>query len=269
MKTITLSANSAHNLLKKYGSPERAKLAQRFFKTGPGQYGEGDVFIGVSVPIIRKISKLIVSDNSSLNLNAKNIMLNKNKLTNEHVPRFINFRPTVRSLLHSKYHENRLLALLILVEIFKNQNDLNCKKEIYLFYIKNIKQINNWDLVDTSAYNLVGNYLLMIKNKSVLFNLIKSTHHWSRRVAIISTLAFIRQGHTKLTFQLARIALNDKEDLMHKASGWMLREAGKKNPIGLLKFIEANGLKMPRTMLRYSIEKMSTSERKRILNVTK
>jgi 3-methyladenine DNA glycosylase AlkD len=269
MKAKINYARKAHEILLKYGSAQRAKDAQRFFKTGPGQYGEGDVFMGVSVPIIRKISKIIVSGNSSLNLQVKNIKQNNNKPQYKHAPKFSSFKPTIKTLLYSKYHEERLLALLILVEIFKRQNDLNCKKEIYEFYIKNIKHINNWDLVDTSAYNIVGNYLLLIKNKSVLFSLIQSTHHWSRRVAIISTLAFIRQGQTKLTFQLARRSLTDKEDLMHKACGWMLREAGKKNLMILRKFIEINGSKMPRTMLRYSIEKMSAPERKSIMKATK
>ncbi len=211
--------------IQKHANPDRAKLLQRFFKTGKDQYGEGDVFLGLTVPEVRTIAK-------KYQLPLKNI----------------------QTLLKSKIHEHRLVALLILVNRYKRDT------ETFNFYIKNTKYVNNWDLVDLSCHKIVGDYLLD-KNRSVLYRLVKGML-WERRIAIVSTYAFIRNNDLNDTFKIAELLLNDKHDLMHKAAGWMLREAGKKNRTRLEKFLEKHRKAMPRTMLRYSIEKLPEAKRK-------
>lgn len=223
--------------LRKLATPEKAKASAWFFKTGPGQYGEGDVFIGVTVPENRNVARKFL--NSS--------------------------QKDLSTLLKSKIHEDRLLALMILCEQYTKLKLVPERKKLVQFYLKSRAGINNWDLVDTAAYKIVGDYCALIDDDKILRKLAKSKRHWDKRIAMVSTLAYIRQGKTQLAFDFAKLFLEEKEDLMHKAAGWMLREAGKKDLPGLKKFITDNGRKMPRTMLRYSIEKFTESERKKIL----
>lgn len=215
---------------------DRAKILQRFFKTGKGEYGEGDIFLGITVPKTREIAKkhnsLLLSD--------------------------------IESLLSSKIHEERLCSLLILVENFKKADD-KTKQKIFDFYLKNTKKINNWDLVDLSADKIIGAYI-SDKDKSIIYSLAKSSNLWERRIAIISTFHFIKNNKFQETMKLAEILLNDKHDLIHKAVGWMLREIGKRSIETLEDFLNKNCKKMPRTMLRYAIEKFPSEKRLKYLN---
>ena len=215
--------------LKKVADEEKAKILQGFFKTGPGQYGEGDVFLGVSVPNIRKVAKGAVE---RLSLN------------------------DVKKLLSSKVHEKRLVALLILIEKYKKDKDV-----VYDFYLENVKCVNNWDLVDLSAPNIVGDYLLERKDRKILYRLAKSDNLWEKRIAIVSTFAFIRDGQFSDTLKISKILLKDKHDLIHKAVGWMLREVGKRDEKLLKKFLRDNYSGIPRTTLRYAIERFEEGER--------
>jgi 3-methyladenine DNA glycosylase AlkD len=227
--------------LRKFASSSRAKAAKRFFKTGPGEYGEGDVFIGASVPETRSVAK------KHLDSNLDEIAL----------------------ILQSAVHEDRLLALLILVGRYQSAKSDSAKDQIAKFYLRQREFINNWDLVDTSAYKIIGQHCLLRNDSAPLDRLIKSSRHWDRRIAMVGSFAFIRLGQLDLTYKFASKILDDSEDLMHKAGGWMLREAGKKDQKLLRHFIKRNGKHMPRTMLRYAIEKFSTSERQQILTATK
>ena len=213
--------------------PVKAKLLSRYSKTGKGQYGEGDRFIGITVPKIRKIAHLFVDANL----------------------------PDIQELLKSKIHEYRLTALEILVAKYEKTKDEKLKEKIYKFYLRNTKHINNWDLVDLSCSYIVGDYLLD-KDRKVLYKLAKSKNLWERRIAIISTQAFIRIEQHKDTFALATMLLNDKHDLIHKAVGWMLREVGKRvSKEKEMKFLDKYAKNMPRTMLSYAIEHFSKKER--------
>jgi 3-methyladenine DNA glycosylase AlkD len=218
--------------LKKIGNKEKAKHLSYFFKTGKGEYGEGDKFIGATVPEQRKIAKKYAD---------------------------INFND-LQKILNSEFHECRLTALLILVERYKED-----KEKVFNFYIKNFRNINNWDLVDLSCPKIVGDYLFD-KDRELLFGLVKSENMWERRVAIVSTYYFIKQNDLDDTFKIAKLLLNDKQDLMHKATGWMLREAGKKDKERLVVFIENNYYNIPRTALRYAIERFEENKRKYFLN---
>lgn len=220
--------------LRKIANPEKAKILQRFFKTGKGDYGEGDLFLGVTVPESRKIA------------------IEFKALSLEEISR----------LLKSKIHEERLIALLILVYNF--QRDEKKRDEIYSFYIKNKININNWDLVDLSADKIVGAHLFK-KDKSILYELAVSENFWDRRIAIISTFYFIKNNKFDDTLKIAKILLNDKHDLIQKAVGWMLREIGKRDIKKLEKYLKENYKFMPRTMLRYSIEKFDEAKRKKYL----
>ena len=211
----------------------KAEILQRFFKTGKGEYGENDVFLGVSVPEQRKIAK------------------------DFHYLSLIN----LEKLLKSKIHEYRLTALIILVEKYKKTNQ---KKQIFDFYLKNLKRINNWDLVDLSAPQIIGDYLLD-KKRDILYRLARSNNLWSRRIAIVSCLQLIRNNQFKEVFSLSQVLLKDNHDLIHKATGWMLREAGKRSPEKLEWFLKKHKNEMPRTMLRYSIEKLPEKQRKEYL----
>jgi 3-methyladenine DNA glycosylase AlkD len=222
--------------LQKNADLERAVGSQRYFKTGKDEYGEGDIFLGLSTPVlmgvIKKYYDLTLDD--------------------------------LQKLLNSKIHEYRSAALVILCKQFKRageQESGRVKERIYNFYLKNTKNINNWDLVDISCPTVIGGYLLD-KDRSILYKLSVSDLLWERRISIISTLTFIRQNQFDDTLKIAEILLNDKEDLIHKAVGWMLREVGKKD-IGVLEeFLLKYGTKMPRTMLRYAIEKFPEEKRK-------
>lgn len=219
-----------------YTNEEKGKFFQKFFKTGKGQYAEGDLFLGISVPTIRSIAKKYV-DKSSIK--------------------------EAESLLNSKFHEERLLSLIILVYKFEKAEKKE-KEEIFNFYIKNTSKINNWDLVDVSAANIVGRHILD-KDVSIIYSLAKSKNLWEKRIAIVSTYAFIKSGELEHTFKISETLMNDKHDLIHKAVGWMLREAGKKNQKALENFLKKHYKSMPRTALRYAIERFPQERRKQYL----
>lgn len=207
----------------------------KFYKTGIGQYAEHDKFIGVCVPALRKLA-----------IQFKDLLL-----------------PSLKELLSSPFNEERLLALLILVGQYE-RGDADTKLAIYLFYLENISNINNWNLVDASAHLIIGAYLYN-KDKSPLVTLARSEVMWERRIAIVATWYFIRKHSLECTLQLAEILLNDKEDLIHKAVGWMLRELGKRDTGLLVSFLDKHSNIMPRTMLRYAIEKFPEAERKHFM----
>ena len=222
--------------LKRLANPEKAKILSRFFKTGKGQYGEGDVFLGITVPEQRKIAKQY----SGLALGQ------------------------ARTLLTSRIHEHRLTALLILVLKYQKADD-ESKKAIIDFYLNNIKHINNWDLVDLSADKILGAYLID-KDKSLLYGISKSENLWERRISIIATFHFIKKDKFKDTLKIAEYLLHDREDLIHKAVGWMLREIGKRDLAAEEGFLKKYYKTMPRTMLRYAIEKFDEKKRTFYLN---
>jgi 3-methyladenine DNA glycosylase AlkD len=221
--------------LQSIGTPEKAIHLQRFFKTGTGQYGEGDVFIGVVVPHIRSIAK-----------------------SNLRIP-----MAEIYKLLMSKYHEARLCALVILTERFKKGYGEE-RKEIHDFYMKNTSHINNWDLVDLTCPTVVGEYLTD-KNRDILYELVDRNGLWEQRISIVSTFAFIRKGDFFDTLELSKKLLNHPHDLIHKAVGWMLRETGKRDRNILTGFLENYAAKMPRTALRYAIEHYPEPERQYFL----
>jgi len=216
--------------LKKLANPKQAALLQRFFKTGKGEYGEGDIFLGIKVPEQRKIA-------NKYDLDLKEI----------------------QGLLNSKIHEHRLTSLFILIKKYNKSNE-NERKKIFEFYLRNTKNINNWDLIDLSAPKIVGNYLLD-KDRSVLYKLAKSNSLWEKRISILATAAFIVNDEYKDTLRIAEILLNDKHDLIHKGVGWMLREVGKRDQKIEEEFLKKYYKKMPRTMLRYAIEKFEENKR--------
>lgn len=222
--------------LSKLAVKEKIPIYQNFFKTGIGEYGEGDIFLGVSVPNTRIIAKKY----------SKQISLQQTE-----------------QLILDKVHEVRLLGLLILVDKYEKSNE-ETKKEIAEFYIKNTKKINNWDLVDLTAPKILGNYLLK-KDRKIIYTLAKSQNLWDKRISIISTFAFIKSNQFEDTFKISEILLSDKHDLIHKAVGWMLREVGKKNILEEEKFLKKHYKYMPRTMLRYAIEKFEEEKRKKYL----
>ena len=219
--------------IKDSSDKKQSEILQRFFKTGPGEYGEGDVFLGIKVPVLRKIAK------ENIDVKLDEIVL----------------------LLNSAFHEERLVALFIMVQKYLKAGQEE-KEKIFNTYIKNIKKINNWDLVDLSAPLIVGAYLFD-KDKTILFNYAKSKNLWKKRIAILSSFYFIKHGMFDVTLRLSKILLNDTHDLIHKAAGWMLREIGKRDLRTEEDFLIKHYINMPRTMLRYAIEKFP--ERKRQL----
>ena len=221
--------------LKHLRNKEKTKIHQRFFKTGPGEYGEGDVFIGVTVPELRKLAKEHKTANPS----------------------------EIKKLLCSQIHEERLLSLFLLIYRY-SRGDGSEKKRIYELYLKNTKFINNWDLVDSSAGHIVGAFLFD-KSKKPLYGLVKSENLWERRISIISTFYFIKHNQFSDTLKIAKILLSDTGDLIHKAVGWMLREVGKRDMSVEENFLKKHYKNMPRTMLRYAIEKFPESKRLRYL----
>lgn len=205
---------------------EKGKFLSGFFKTGKGQYGEGDIFWGLTVPISRSIA-----------LKYKKATLSD-----------------IRVLLKDKVHEVRLVGILILVWKYEHASTKE-QKEIVVFYLKNIKYINNWDLVDLSAPRILGEYLFTNGDKNILLKLAKSKNLWEQRISIISTFSFIKHGDFDWTLKISKMLFSHEHDLIHKAVGWMLREVGKKNEKLLRKFLDINLRKIPRTTLRYSIER--------------
>ncbi len=224
VKKITLQLLSLSN-------SKIADHSQRFFKTGVGEYGEGDKFLGIRVPVIRKQVK-------------------------KHLK--ISLQDAIE-LLQSEYHEIRLFAVILLTEQFQRAQQEG-KERIYSAYLENTAKVNNWDLVDASSHKIVGAYLYT-KDRSTLFMLARSESLWERRIAIISTYHFIQRDQFEDTLEISKILLNDDEDLIHKAVGWMLREMGKKTKSKLHEFLALNYKAMPRTMLRYAIEKLPKNER--------
>ena len=237
MTTVNAIIQQMHSL----ASEERAEITRRFFKTGAGSYSEGDQFIGIRVPELRDLAK-------------KHITLS---LTD------------VQTLLDSPIHEQRHLALLIWTLQYQRKSTTpSMREEIYQAYIQSWKHINNWDLVDTTTPHIMGEHL-HTRNRDILFEWSKDNNLWKRRMSIVATWAFIKRADLDDTFTLSTILLQDKEDLMHKAVGWMLREAGKRDQARLTEYLETHRHAMPRTMLRYSIEKYDAKTRKHFLSKPK
>lgn len=213
----------------------QAQHLQRFFKTGKGQYGEGDIFLGLTVPTTRSIVK-----KHWQNLNLQDI----------------------DEILKNKYHEIRLAALMALVNKFESSKNDDEKERIIKIYTQNLDYINNWDLVDLSCPKILGRFCFEKNDYELLYNLAGQNHLWANRIAVISTLYPIKKGMFEHTIKLAELFIENKHDLMQKAVGWMLREVGKKDLTTLRAFLDKYHKTMPRTMLRYSIEKLSEDERK-------
>jgi 3-methyladenine DNA glycosylase AlkD len=226
-----MSLTEIRKAISKQKNPAQAINLQRFFKTGKGEYGEGDIFYGIKVPEQRKIAKQF-----------KGLSL-----------------PDLKKLIHSKVHEERLIAAFILVDQFKS-GDEKKKKIIFDYYLKNRNGINNWDLVDLSAPKIVGAYLID-KEKDLLYKFAQSKDLWEKRISIISTQVFIREHFFEDTLKISEILLDDKHDLIHKAVGWMLREVGNRDLQTEEEFLRNNYKSMPRTMLRYAIEKFPEQKR--------
>lgn len=233
--TSSHTTTSIQKKLLSLGNSEIAEHSQRFFKTGPGEYGEGDLFLGIRVPILRS------QVNTYKNISKKELLVS----------------------LRSKYHEERLLALLIMVKLFQD-GDEEKKGEIYQLYLKNTKYINGWDLVDCSAHHIVGPFLEH-QSKKQLYQLSKSKSLWERRISIIACFAYIKKSDFKDAIAISEALLKDTEDLIHKAVGWMLREMGKRNLKTETNFLKKHYHNMPRVMLRYAIEKFPKSEREKYL----
>ena len=213
--------------------PEKAKFLQRFFKTGKGQYAEGDLLLGISMPTTRDIVK-----------------------ANKGIP-----LEEIKTLLYSEYHEARMAALLFLAQQFNKTKDEQEQEIIFDFYIANARQANNWDLVDVTCRDVVGSYLLDKEDRSILYRLAESDNLWEQRIAVVSTWTFIKNKDYADILKLSEKLMNHPHDLMHKAIGWMLREVGKRDKATLVAFLEKHHKQMPRTALRYSIEHFSAEER--------
>ncbi len=221
--------------LKKFENKEKAKTLKKFFKTNAGEYGEGDIFLGISVPQQREIAKKY----SGMSL------------------------PKIQKLLDSKIHEHRLIALLILMNKFKKADE-RTQGDIFNFYVKNSEKINNWDLVDISSPHIVGKFLFN-KKKDILYEFAQSNNLWKKRISVVSCCYFIKQEEYNDALRIFEILLRDEHDLIHKAIGWMLREIGKRDEKVLLKFLKKHYKNLPRTTLRYAIEKFKQEKRKELL----
>ncbi len=226
-----MSLTQLRRELQLISSKEHAKILARFFQTGPGEYGEGDVFIGIKVPPLRATAKKYLS---------------------------LGFED-IQTLLDSEIHEERLAALMILTLRFPKADEAE-KEAIINIYLKNTKRINNWDLVDLSADRILGAYLFD-KEKNMPEKLALSDNLWERRIAVMSTFHFIKNNQFDYTLKICRLLINDDHDLIHKAVGWMLREIGKRNLETEEKFLRMHYKKMPRTMLRYAIERFPEKKR--------
>jgi 3-methyladenine DNA glycosylase AlkD len=220
--------------IRSHSNPEKAKLLMRFFKTGKGEYAEGDVFLGIMVPeqrvIAKKFPELSLVD--------------------------------VEKLFHSKYHEERLIALFVLIRHFE-KGDEGIRKKIFSLYLANTGHINNWDLIDLSAPKIVGEFLYQKgKGIAVLRKLANSQDLWERRIAVLATFQYIKYNSFKESLEIAELLLHDRHDLIHKSVGWMLREVGKRNQSVEEEFLQKHASEMPRTMLRYAIERFPEEKRK-------
>lgn len=216
-------------------NPEKARFLGRFFQTGRAGYGEGDIFLGITVPRQRQVAKKYVN---------------------------LSLAP-LQQLLDSKYHEYRLTALFILTAQYR-RSDRDGRKTIAKFYLCNRRRINNWDLVDLSAPNILGDFLLD-RDRKIIYRLARSSFLWDRRIAVLTTFAFIRAGQFTDALKIAVLLINDSHDLIHKAVGWMLREVGKRDVKVEKEFLGKYGPRLPRTMLRYAIEKFPENERQKYL----
>jgi len=233
---MTTDPRALQKRIRALSNSRDARFLQRFFKTGPGEYGEGDRFLGIRVPVTRRLIR-------------------------EYQGPAI---PAARLLLKSPYHEERLLALLLLVRAYPRATP-EAQAEIYRFYLASTPYINNWDMVDCSAPQIVGRHLLKQRDRRVLNRLARSRNLWERRIAVLATQYFIRSGEFEPTLGLAERLLNDSHDLMHKAIGWMLREVGNRDRAVLVGFLDRHAARMPRTMLRYAIEKLPPRLRHRYM----
>ena len=230
-----MTAETIQARIRKLGRRKYAEAAQWFFKTGPGEYGEGDVFVGIKVPVLRKLAQDCVAADAT----------------------------TVRTLLGSAIHEDRLLALMVLVHQFEKGNESD-RTRLYRFYLQHTDRINNWDLVDLSAPRVVGGYLLK-RSRKPLYRLVRSRSLWERRISVLATFMFIRDRDFTDALAIADRLLKDREDLIHKAVGWMLREIGKRDMAVLESFLAPRCTVMPRTMLRYAIERFPEPKRQAYL----
>jgi len=241
-KNINFAIMNAEFILQELFSianPEKARFLQGFFKTGKGQYAEGDILLGIVVPHTRDIVK-----------------------RSPPLP-----FDEIRILLDSEYHEARLAGLLFLVKQFKKAKKEDERKAIFDFYLQNARKANNWDLVDVTCRDVLGEYLLDKEDRSVLYRLAESDNLWEQRMAIVTTWTFIKHRQFDDTLAIAEKLLNHKHDLIHKAVGWMLREVGKKDRETLVDFLEIHHAKMPRTAFRYAIEHFSPKERERFIKM--
>lgn len=227
----SIGAEAIQKELNSFEDPSAAVFAQRFFKTGPGQYGEGDIFIGLKVPLVRKICK-----------SYQTMTIDE-----------------LEKLLESPVHEHRLAAVIIMTMQAKKGSEAT-RRQLFNLYLRRTDRINNWDIIDVSCREIIGGYLIH-RSRKPLYVLVKSKIMWERRIAIVSTWQFIREGDLDDTFRLAERLLQDREDLMHKATGWMLREAGKRDEARLKRFLDLYAGVMPRTMLRYSLERLHPQEK--------
>lgn len=227
--------NQINKDLQKLKSSQKAKIYKRFFKAKKGEYGEGDIFIGLTVPKLRAIARKYSNTNLVV----------------------------IKRLLENKIHEYRMTALLILVNKYQKSDEFK-KKEIVDYFLKHTKYINNWDLVDLSADKILGDYLLN-KDKKILYKLARSKNIWERRIAIIATFNFVKNNKFSDTLKISEMLISDSHDLVHKAVGWMLREVGKRNPEVLEKFLQNYHQQMPRIMLRYAIERFTEEKREHYL----
>ncbi len=234
-----MSVQTIQKNIRRRADKNKARILRGFFRTGPGEYGEGDVFLGIPVPVLRKLAK-----------------------EHDRVP-----PREAAQLLTSPFHEERLLALLMLVRAFSHGSDAE-KRKLYALYLRHTRYINNWDLVDLSAPAIVGGYLAGRDDRARLYALARSKNLWKRRIAIMATFAFIRRHDYADTLNIAAMLLDDGHDLIHKAAGWMLREIGKRDLKAEEKFLQRHCRRMPRTMLRYAIERFPEAKRKQYLNGT-
>lgn len=225
------------NELRQHASDEKAKILSRFFKTGKGEYGEGDRFLGITVPVIRSISRMHTKDPMD----------------------------TITMMLHSPWHEHRMSALLTLVEKYHRNKEE--RAEIVRVYLQNLSHANNWDLIDLSAPKILGEHIKETGDASILYTLAESTDLWHQRAAIVATLTLIRQHNFDPTLALAEKFLTHPHQLMHKATGWMLREVGKRDEHTLLEFLDRFTPRMPRTALRYAIERLTPTQRTHYLHL--
>ena len=224
-----MSIASIKTTLHDLADVNKAKILSRYFKTGKGEYGEGDQFLGITVPNQRLVAKEFYQD----------ISLEE-----------------IKDLLSFDLHEYRLTALLMLVSKYEKTKDANAAKELVDFYLSQTSRINNWDLVDTSCHKILGHYAFHHNKEDILYDLANSTDLWEKRIAVVSTWYYIRKKTLDIVPEIVEINLNHPHDLMHKANGWMLREMGKKDDEKLIHFLDEYAFKLPRTTLRYAIEKI-------------